>query len=38
VRRKFYEMADTSPVATDVLRRIALLYPVKGEVRGRSAE
>ena len=38
VRRKFYELADTSPVATEVLRRIALLYAIEGEVRGSSAE
>lgn len=38
VRRKFYELADTSPVATEVLRRIALLYAVEDEVRGASAE
>lgn len=38
VRRKFYELADTSPVATEVLRRIAMLYAVEDEVRGLSAE
>ncbi len=38
VRRKFYELADTSPVATEVLRRIALLYAIEDEVRGSSAE
>ena len=38
VRRKFYELADSSPVATEVLRRIALLYAVEDEVRGSSAE
>lgn len=38
VRRKFYELADTSPVATEVLRRIALLYAVEAEVRGTPAE
>jgi hypothetical protein len=37
-RRKFYELADTSPVATEVLRRIALLYGVEDEVRGAAAE
>jgi transposase len=37
-RRKFYELADKSPVATEVLRRIALLYTIEGEVRGLSAE
>jgi len=33
-RRKFYELADQSPVATEVLRRIALLYAIEDEVRG----
>lgn len=38
VRRKFFELAASSPVATEVLRRIALLYAVENEVRGCSAE
>jgi transposase len=38
VRRKFFELADTSPVAAEVLRRIALLYAIEDEVRGRSAD
>ena len=38
VRRKFYELADNSPVATEVLRRIAGLYVIEDEVRGTSAE
>lgn len=38
VRRRFYELADNSPVATEVLRRIALLYAIEAEVRGTSAE
>ncbi len=38
VRRKFYELAETSPVATDVLRRIASLYAIEDEVRGLPAE
>jgi len=38
VRRKFFELAPTSPVATEVLRRIALLYAVEVEVRGTSSE
>jgi transposase len=38
VRRKFYEIADTSPVATEVLRRIALLYAIEDEVRGLPAQ
>ncbi|MCP5396142.1 MAG: IS66 family transposase [Sphingomonadaceae bacterium] len=36
VRRKFYELADSSPVATEVLRRIAQLYAIEDEVRGSS--
>ena len=38
VRRKFYELARTSPVAEDVLRRIAMLYIVEDEVRGLAPE
>ncbi|GAM05356.1 IS66 family transposase [Novosphingobium sp. MBES04] len=38
VRRKFYELADTSPVATEVLRRIASLYVIENEIRGNPAE
>ncbi|TNE30076.1 IS66 family transposase [Sphingobium sp. CFD-2] len=38
VRRKFFELAAKSPVATEVLRRIAMLYAVEDEVRGTSAE
>jgi transposase len=38
VRRKFYELADNSPVATEVLRRIAELYAIEAEVRGLLAE
>jgi transposase len=38
VRRKFYELADTSPVATEVLRCIAQLYAIEDEVRGSPAE
>lgn len=37
-RRKFFELADSSPVATEVLRRIALLYAIEDEVRGLSAQ
>ena len=37
VRRKFFELADKSPVATEVLRRIALPYAIEDEVRGSSA-
>jgi transposase len=38
VRRKFYELAESSPIATEVLRRIALLYAIEDGVRGTSAE
>lgn len=38
VRRKFYELAKSSPVATEVLRRIAMLYAIEDRVRGTSAE
>ena len=38
VRRKFYELADKSPVATEILRRIAMLYAIEDEVRGSPAE
>lgn len=38
VRRKFFELADTSPVATEVQRRIALLYVIEDEVRGTPTE
>jgi len=38
VRRKFYELTDNSPVATEVLRRIAMLYAIEAEVRGTSTE
>lgn len=38
VRRKFFEFVAKSPVATEVLRRIAMLYAVEDEVRGTSAE
>lgn len=38
VRRKFFELADSSPVATEVLHRIASLYAIEDEVRGSPAE
>ena len=38
VRRKFYELADSSPVATEVLRRIAQLYGIEDDARGQHAE
>jgi transposase len=37
-RWRVYELADNSPVATEVLRRIAELYAIEAEVRGRLAE
>ncbi len=38
-RRKFYEFhqATDSPIAAEVLRRIAELYVIEKEIRGRSA-
>lgn len=38
VRRNFYALADNSPVAAEVLRRIASLYAIEDEVRGSSPE
>lgn len=38
VRRKFFDLGDTSPVATEVLRRIAALYAIESDVRGTSAD
>ncbi len=40
VRRKFYELAASgpAPIATEALERIAALYRIEGEIRGRSAE
>ena len=37
VRRKFYDLAEKSPVAADILKRIAGLYAVEDEIRGSSA-
>lgn len=37
VRRKFYELAENSPVAADILRRIATLYAIEDEIRGLTA-
>jgi len=37
VRRKFFELKDKSPVAVEVLRRIALLYTIEADIRGQSA-
>ena len=38
-RRKFYDVhqATGSPIAQEVLRRIAALYAIEAEIRGRSA-
>jgi transposase len=40
VRRRFYELAQTgpAPIASEALSRIATLYKVEGEIRGRSPE
>ncbi len=40
VQRKFFELAHAgpSPIATETLARIAELYRIEGEIRGRSAE
>lgn len=38
VRRKFFDLADKSPVATEVLQRIAGLYAVESEIRGTDAD
>ena len=40
VRRRFYELAQAgpAPIAIDALSRIAELYKIEGEIRGRSAE
>jgi len=38
VRRQFYDLAAASPIATETLSRIAALYRIEAEIRGRSAE
>ncbi len=40
VRRRFYELAQAgpAPIASEALARIAALYKVEGEIRGRSAQ
>ncbi len=40
VRRKFYELATPgpAPIASEALTRIAALYRIEDEIRGRSAE
>jgi len=39
-RRKFYEIAEAtgSPIATEALARIAALYRIEADIRGRSAD
>jgi transposase len=40
VRRRFYElaMAGPAPIASEALERIAALYAIEKEIRGRSAD
>lgn len=40
VRRPFYELAQSgpAPIATEALARIAALYRIESEIRGKSAE
>jgi transposase len=40
VRRRFYEraVAEASPIATEALQRIALLYAVEKDIRGRGPD
>src|SRR6185312_8143846 len=40
VRRPFYELAQSgpAPIASEALARIAALYRIEGEIKGRSAE
>lgn len=40
VRRRFYEIAAAgdAPIATEALARIAALYAIEAEIRGRSAD
>src|SRR5450432_113945 len=40
VRRRFYDRAvgEASPIATEALQRIALLYAVEKDIRGRSSD
>lgn len=39
VRRRFYELAaGPAPIATEMLERIAALYRIETEIRGRPAE
>jgi len=40
IRRKFYDLmeAHQSPIATEAVERIAALYQIEAEIRGRLAE
>jgi transposase len=40
VRRRFYELAQggRAPIASEALTRIAALYRIEDDIRGRSAE
>uniref|UniRef100_UPI00053BDD67 IS66 family transposase n=1 Tax=Sphingomonas sp. 37zxx TaxID=1550073 RepID=UPI00053BDD67 len=38
VRRKFFDLADKSPVAAEVLQHIARLYAIESESRGSNAD
>ena len=38
VRRQFYDLAASSPIATETLSRVAVLYRIEAEIRGRPAE
>ncbi|WP_163277721.1 IS66 family transposase, partial [Klebsiella aerogenes] len=40
VRRRFYELAQSgpAPIATEALQRIAELYKIENEIRGRPAD
>ena len=38
VRREFVDLATTSPIAAEVLTRIAALYRIESEIAGRPAE
>src|SRR6476659_3679790 len=40
VRRRFYDLAQSgpAPIATEALTRIAELYRIEGDIRGRSAD
>jgi transposase len=40
IRRKFFDLMEThkSPIATEAVERIAPLYEIEGEIRGRSPD